>query len=64
MPIDAPPADWEQIEAATRRPDATICLLSVLAHYDLTDAIPDALDVAIPRGARAQNTGRDQVAPL
>ena len=32
--------------------DATICLVSALAHHDLTDTIPDRLDVAIPRGAR------------
>ncbi len=52
LPADASTADWDQIEAATRRPDATICLTSALAHHDLTDAIPAALDVAIPRGAR------------
>lgn len=48
----APAADWDWIEAATRRPDATICLTSALAHYDLTDAIPRALDIALPRGSR------------
>jgi predicted transcriptional regulator of viral defense system len=53
LPVDAPAADWDRIEAATRRPDATICLASALTHYDLTDAIPAALDVAIPRGSRA-----------
>ena len=52
LPAEASAADWDQIEAATRRPDATICLISALAHYDLTDAIPAALDVAIPRGSR------------
>lgn len=52
LPPDAPAADWDWIEAATRRPDATICLASALAHHDLTDAIPTALDVAIPRGSR------------
>lgn len=31
---------------------ATICLTSALAHHDLTDAIPSALDIAIPREAR------------
>lgn len=56
LPADAPAMDWDQVEAATRRPEATICLLSALAHYDLTDAIPDALDVAIPRGMRAPVT--------
>lgn len=52
LPADAPPTDWDWIEAATRRPRATICLTSALAHHDLTDAIPSALDVAIPRGTR------------
>lgn len=52
LPADAAAADWDQIEAATRRPDATICLISALAHHELTDTIPSALDVAIPRGSR------------
>jgi predicted transcriptional regulator of viral defense system len=56
LPTNAPAMDWDQIEAATRRPDATICLLSALAHYDLTDVIPNVLDAAIPRGARAPVT--------
>jgi predicted transcriptional regulator of viral defense system len=55
-PCDAPAADWDWIEAATRRPEATICLTSALAYHDLTDAIPDALDIAIPRGSRAPAT--------
>lgn len=55
-PSDAAPADWDWIEAAIRRADATICLTSALAHYDLTDAIPDALDIAIPRGSRIPAT--------
>ena len=49
LPTDAPAMDWGLVEAATRRSDATICLTSALAHHDLTDAIPDTLDVAIPR---------------
>jgi predicted transcriptional regulator of viral defense system len=52
LPAEASAADWDQIEAATRRPDATICLTSALAHHELTDAIPAALDVAIRRGSR------------
>jgi predicted transcriptional regulator of viral defense system len=52
LPADASAADWDQIEATTRRPDATICLTSALAHHDLTDTIPAALDIAIPRGSR------------
>lgn len=53
---DAPAADFDWLEAATRRSNATICLVSALSHYDLTDAIPDALDIAIPRGARPPAT--------
>lgn len=56
LPAGAPAMDWDQLEAATRRPEATICLLSALAHYDLTDEIPHALHVAIPRGMRAPAT--------
>lgn len=56
IPADAPPADWDQIEAATRRPDATICLISALSHYDLTDEIPSVLNVAIPGNARPPAT--------
>lgn len=52
LPADGSATDWDQIEAATRRADATICLTSALAYHDLTDAIPAALDVAIPRGSR------------
>lgn len=57
VPADAATADWDWIEAAARRPEATICLTSALAHYDLTDAIPIALDIAIPRGTRAPASG-------
>lgn len=53
LSADASAADWDWIEAATRRPDATICLTSALAHHELTDAIPAALDVALPRGSRS-----------
>lgn len=52
LPSDAPPADWDLIEAAARRPDATICLASALVHYDLTDDIPAMVDIAIRRGGR------------
>lgn len=53
IPIDSPATDWDQLEAATRRTEATICLTSALVHHDLTDEIPAALNVAIPRGTRA-----------
>lgn len=53
LPSSANAADWDWLEAASRHPRATICLTSALAHYDLIDDIPSALDIAIPRGARA-----------
>jgi predicted transcriptional regulator of viral defense system len=49
----APLADHDLIEVALRAPDATLCLLSALAHHDLTDAIPATIDVALPRSRRA-----------
>ncbi|MGJ7441723.1 type IV toxin-antitoxin system AbiEi family antitoxin domain-containing protein [Aquipuribacter sp. MA13-6] len=53
---DAPPADFDLIEAATRRPEAILCLTSALAHHDLIDDIPDAYDLAIPRATRRPAT--------
>lgn len=52
----AAPADDDLIEAALRRPDATLCLTSALAHYELIDDIPDAHDLAIPRTGRKPAT--------
>lgn len=49
----APLADHDLIEVALRAPDATLCLLTALAHHDLTDAIPATIDVALPRSRRA-----------
>lgn len=43
-------ADIDLIEIATRAPDATICLASALARHGLTDEIPAATDIALPRG--------------
>ncbi len=34
LPEGAPAADWDQLEASARRPEATICLISSLAYYD------------------------------
>lgn len=48
---DAPPADSDLIEIAERVPRATLCLETALARHGLIDAIPSAIDVAIPRGA-------------
>lgn len=48
----APEANWDWLEAATRRPESTICLTSALAFHELIDEIPTSLDIAIPRGMR------------
>lgn len=56
LPANANAADWDWLEAASRHPKATICLTSALAHYDLIDDIPAALDIAIPRGTRTPAT--------
>ena len=49
---DAPPADIDLIEIAERVPRATLCLEAALARHGLIDAIPAAIDIAIPRGSR------------
>jgi predicted transcriptional regulator of viral defense system len=46
-------ADQNLLEIAHRVPRGTICLVTALARHGLTDAIPDRIDVAIPRGNRA-----------
>lgn len=56
LPLDAPPADFDQIEAATRRSDATICLTSALALHDLIDTIPASLHIAIRSRSRIPAT--------
>ncbi|CAM3471795.1 type IV toxin-antitoxin system AbiEi family antitoxin domain-containing protein [Occultella aeris] len=57
LSTDADATDWDWVEATTRRADATICLTSALAHHDLIDTIPAALDIAIPRGSRTPACG-------
>lgn len=52
MPLMQP--EW--LEATTRRPEATICLTSALAYWDLTDEIPERVHVAIWKGARKPAT--------
>lgn len=47
---DAPLADLDLIEIAERVPMATLCLETALARHGLIDAIPIAIDIAIPRG--------------
>lgn len=53
---DLPPANLDLIEIAARRPEATLCLTSALAHHGLIDAIPARIDIALPRGARFPRT--------
>jgi predicted transcriptional regulator of viral defense system len=48
---DAPPADLDLIEVTERVRRATLCLETALARHGLIDAIPAAIDVAIPRGS-------------
>jgi hypothetical protein len=48
---DAPPADLDLIEIAERVRRATLCLETALARHGLIDAIPAAIDIAIPRGS-------------
>lgn len=48
---DAPPVPYEALRASTlRAPHATICLVSALAFHDLTDVIPEFVDLAVARG--------------
>ncbi len=56
LPADAPPVDFDQIEAAVRRADATICLTSALAQHDLIDTIPASLHIAIQSRSRIPAT--------
>jgi predicted transcriptional regulator of viral defense system len=49
---DAPPADLTLAAVVARAPQATMCLVTALARHDLTDEIPSAYDIALPRGTR------------
>jgi predicted transcriptional regulator of viral defense system len=48
--MDDTAATWASI--SLRNPAATICLTSALSMHDLTDEIPTATDIALPRGDR------------
>ena len=45
-------ADFDLVEIVVRAPNATLCLTSALAYHDLTDDIPPAINVALPRSQR------------
>ncbi len=49
-------ADLELLQLAIRAPRATLCLTTALVRHGLSDAIPTAADVALPRGTRAPVT--------
>jgi len=49
---DSGDSDPNLLEIAHRAPRATLCLISALAHHDLTDIIPPRTTFAIPRGSR------------
>jgi hypothetical protein len=53
---DAEPADLDLLAIAIKAPMATLCLASALAHHGLSDAIPAAPDIALPRGKRTPAT--------
>ena len=48
---DAPPADDDLVEIAERVSRGTLCLETALARHGLIDAIPAAIDIAVPRGS-------------
>lgn len=47
---DREPVDYDLIEIAVKAHRPTLCLISALAWHELTDIIPSAHDVAVPRG--------------
>lgn len=56
---DAPPvSDLEFVAVCKRVPTGTICLESALAHWDLIDAIPAAVHLAVPKGAHRPTIDR------
>lgn len=52
------PEQLDLIEIAARTPHATLCLQTALARYDLIDAIPAVIDVALPRGTSTPRTSK------
>jgi predicted transcriptional regulator of viral defense system len=47
----AGPVDYDLLEIAHRARFATLCLASALVRHELTDANPEAIDVALPKGS-------------
>lgn len=50
--IDSTVGDLALIKVALVEREATLCLASALAHADLIDGIPSAIDIALKRGTR------------
>jgi hypothetical protein len=48
--VDATAVDWDLVEIVERAPAATLCLETALARHGI-DAIPAAIDIAVPRGS-------------
>jgi hypothetical protein len=53
---DAEPADPDLLAIAVKAPQATLCLATALSQHGLSDAIPAAPDIALPRGVRIPAT--------
>ncbi len=53
---DAALSDLDLLAVAARSSLATLCLATALARHGLSDTIPPAPDVALPRGTRAPAT--------
>lgn len=59
---DAPLPSLPDLLAVSRRaPRAAVCLLSAAAVHDLTDEIPAAVQIAVPRGTRRPQIGHPPV---
>jgi predicted transcriptional regulator of viral defense system len=44
------PVDYDLVEIAVKAHRPTLCLISALARHELSDIIPSAHDIALPRG--------------
>ena len=51
--VDGEPVDLTTLAIAHKAPRATLCLVTALVRHGLSDEIPAAPDVAVPRGDRA-----------
>jgi predicted transcriptional regulator of viral defense system len=47
---DSEPVDYDLLEIAVKAHRPTLCLISALSRHELTDIIPSAHDIAVPRG--------------